>query len=131
MSSKIERSTPAGTMTPIGPYSHIAKVGQFITIGGVAGVDPASGDLAGPDVESQTKRILDAFEAMLASVGSNLDQVTHINIFLADIADFDRMNAAYVEKLAMQCPARRVVAVSGLPKPGARLTMNLTAVTTE
>lgn len=118
-------------MTPIGPYSHIAKVGQFITIGGVAGVDPASGELAGPDVESQTKQILDAFEAMLASVGSNLDQVIHINVFLADIEDCDRMNAAYVEKMARRRPARTVVAVSGLPKPGARLTMNLTAVTTD
>jgi len=57
-------------MTPIGPYSHIAKVGEFITIGGTAGVDPATGELAGPDVASQTKQILAAFEIMLASVGS-------------------------------------------------------------
>ncbi len=55
MSSKVEWFTPAGTMAPIGPYSHIAKVGQFITISGTAGVDPATGDLVGPDVASQLK----------------------------------------------------------------------------
>ncbi len=33
----VETSTPPGTPTPIGPYSHIAKVGQFISIGGTAG----------------------------------------------------------------------------------------------
>ncbi len=131
MSSKVENFTPADTMTPVGPYSHIAKVGQFITIGGTAGVDPATGDLAGPDIESQTRQILDAFEVMLASVGSGLDHVIHINVFLADMKDFDRMNAAYVEKMGDRRPARTAIAVSGLPKPGALLTMNLTAVTKE
>ncbi len=62
MASKVERYTPANTMMPIGPYSHIAKVGQFITIGGTAGVNPATGDLAGPGIASQTRQILDAFE---------------------------------------------------------------------
>ena len=131
MSSKVEKYTPADTMTPVGPYSHIAKIGQFITIGGTAGVDPATGDLAGPDIESQTRQILDAFEVMLASVGSGLDHVIHINVFLADTKDFDRMNAAYVEKMGDRRPARTAVAVSGLPRPGALLTMNLTAVTKE
>lgn len=129
MSSKVARSTPPNTMTPIGPYSHIAKVGEFITIGGTAGVDPATGELAGPDVASQTKQILDAFEIMLASVGSDLDHVLHINVFLADIEDFDAMNAAYEEKLGESGPARTAVSVTALPKPGALLTMNLTAVT--
>ncbi len=131
MSSKVEMFTPANTMTPVGPYSHIGKVGQFITIGGTAGVDPATGDLAGPDIESQTKQILDAFEVMLASVGSGLEHIIHINVFLADMQDFDRMNAAYVEKMGDRRPARTAIAVSGLPKPGVLLTMNLTAVTKE
>ncbi len=129
MSSKVELSTPANTMTPVGPYSHVAKVGQFITIGATAGIDPATGDLAGPDIESQTKQILDAFDVMLTSVGSDLDHVIHINVFLANMQDFDRMNAAYVETMDDRRPARTAIAVSDLPKPGALLTMNLTAVT--
>ncbi len=81
-------------MAPIGPYCHIAKVDRFITIGGIAGIDPATGELAGPDIISQTRQILDAFEVMLASVGSDLDHVIHINVFLADMQDFAAMNAA-------------------------------------
>ncbi len=131
MPPKVEFFTPANTMTPVGPYSHIAKVGQFITIGATAGVDPATGDLAGPDIGSQTKQILEAFDIMLTSVGSNLDHVIHINVFLADMRDFDRMNAAYVETMGDRRPARTAIAVSGLTKPGALLTMNLTAVTME
>ena len=68
---------------------------------------------------------------MLATVGSSLDHVIHINVFLADMQDFDRMNDAYVEKMGKRRPARTTIAVSGLPKPGALLTMNLTAVTKE
>ena len=131
MSSIVETYTPKNTPTPIGPYNHIAKVGQFITIGGVAGINPNTGELAGPDVFSQTEQILDSFNIMLNSVGSNLEHIVHINVFLLEMNDFEKMNQAYVEKMGDYRPARTVIGVSELPKPGFRLTMNLTAITIE
>ena len=125
----VETSTPPNTPTPIGPYSHVAKVGQWITIGGTAGFDPATGQLAGPDVGSQAARILDSFAVMLESVGSDLEHVVHVNIFLAEMSDFDAMNAAYVARMGAHRPARTVIGVRELPKPGVLVTMNLTAVT--
>jgi 2-iminobutanoate/2-iminopropanoate deaminase len=127
----VETSTPPHTPTPIGPYSHIARVGSLVTIGGVAGVDPATGELAGADVAAQTRMIIDSFATMLRSVGSDLDHVVHVNVFLADMADFDAMNVAYADKMGDHRPARTVIGVRELPKPGFRLTMNLTAVTEE
>ena len=129
MKSRVETLTPPNTPTPIGPYNHIAKVGEHIWIGGTAGVDPATGSLAGADVASQTRQILKSFKVMLAAVGSDLDHAVHINIFLKTMADFEDMNAAYTEIMGEHRPARTVVAVSELPKPGVLLTMNLTAVT--
>ena len=128
MASRVETSTPPGTPPPIGPYSHIAKVGPFITIGGTAGVDPSTGELAGPDVFSQTKRILESFRVMLESVGSDLNHVVHVNVFLEDVRDFEEMNRAYVQMMGEHRPARTVIGVNDLPKGGALLTMNLTAV---
>jgi 2-iminobutanoate/2-iminopropanoate deaminase len=125
----VQTSTPANTPTPIGPYNHIAKVGKFITIGGTAGVNPATGQLAGADVYSQTKQILDSFKVMLESVGSDLNYIIHVSVFLERMADFDEMNRAYVEKMGDHRPARTVIGVNELPKPGAKLTMNLIAVT--
>ena len=125
----VDTTTPPNTPTPIGPYSHVAKVGSSITIGGTAGFDPATGELAGPDVSTQTTRILESFRVMLESVGSDLDHVVHVNVFLTAMADFEAMNAAYVEALGDHRPARTVIGVRELPKPGVRLTMNLTAVT--
>jgi 2-iminobutanoate/2-iminopropanoate deaminase len=131
MSPLVETSTPPNTPNPIGPYNHVAKVGSFITIGGTAGVDPATGQLAGNDVASQTKQILGSFKVMLESVNSDLEHVVHINIFLKNMSDFDAMNQAYIEKMGNHRPARTVIGVSELPKPGVLLTMNLTAVTKE
>ena len=125
----VETSTPPGSPTPIGPYSHVAKVGSAITIGGVAGIDPATGELAGPDVGSQTRQILDSLATILESVGSDLDHVVHVNVFLLEMADFEAMNAAYAARMGDHRPARTVIGVRELPKPGLRLTMTLTAVT--
>ena len=131
MSGKVQYFTPQNTMKPIGPYSHIAKAGNCITIGATAGVDPETGHLAGLDITSQTLQILDAFETMLASVGSDLAHVIHVNVFLKDMKDFEEMNAAYEGKMGSRKPARTAIAVVDLPKKDALLTMNLTAVVAE
>jgi 2-iminobutanoate/2-iminopropanoate deaminase len=128
---KVETSTPPNTPTPIGPYNHIAKVGQFITIGGTAGVDPSTGKLAGTDAYTQAKQILASFRVMLASVSSDLEHVVHVNVFLKEMKDFEEMNRAYVEMMGDHRPARTVIGVNELPKPGVLLTMNLMAVTKE
>jgi 2-iminobutanoate/2-iminopropanoate deaminase len=68
---------------------------------------------------------------MLSSVGSDLGHIVHVNVFLAQMGDFEAMNGAYVEKMGGHRPARTVIGVSELPKPGVLLTMNLTAVTSD
>src|SRR5687768_13816807 len=126
---KVETFTPANVMKPIGPYSHIAKAGSFIAISGTAGIDPATGEFAGRDAYSQARQILRSFRSMLDGVGSSLDHVLHVHVFLKSVGDFEEMNRAYRESFGNHLPARTVVAVSDLPKPGALITMNLTAVT--
>jgi 2-iminobutanoate/2-iminopropanoate deaminase len=125
----VETSSPPDTPDPIGPYNHVAKVGNFITIGGTAGVDPSTGRLAGADIKSQTRQIIANFQVMLSSVGSDLAHIVHLNIFLSQMSDFEAMNAAYVEQMGEHRPARTVIGVSELPKAGVLLTMNLAAVT--
>jgi 2-iminobutanoate/2-iminopropanoate deaminase len=66
---------------------------------------------------------------MLESVGSDLAHVFHVNIFLKEMGDFEAMNVAYIQRMGECQPARTVIGVRELPKPGVLLTMNLTAVT--
>jgi 2-iminobutanoate/2-iminopropanoate deaminase len=42
---------------------------------------------------------------MLDTVGSDLEHIVHVNVFLEQMSDFDEMNTAYVEK--METIARR------------------------
>ena len=126
---KVQTLTPGNVMKPIGPYSHIAVAGSFITISATAGVDPTTGQLAGPDAYSQARQILESFRTMLESVGSNLEHVLHVQVFLLDMEDFEELNRAYREVFSEHQPARTVIGVSALPKKGALLTMNLNAVT--
>lgn len=125
---QIETTTPPGVMQPIGPYSHIAQAGPFVSISATAGVDPATGEMAGPDVYSQAQQILKSFRVLLDSIGLNLRQVMHVNVYLLDMANYEQMNRAYAEAFGDHQPARTVVAVSALPKNSALLTMNLNAI---
>ena len=68
---------------------------------------------------------------MLESVDSDLSHVVHVNVFLKNMADFEEMNRAYIEAIGDHRPARTVIGVNELPKPGVLLTMNLSAVTKE
>jgi 2-iminobutanoate/2-iminopropanoate deaminase len=122
---------PKNAPAPIGPYSHIAKVGTFITIGGVAGIDPRTGELAGRDVGAQALQVLKNMSTLLASADSDLEHVVHVNVFLLHMSDFEEMNRVYAECLCSHRPARTVIGVRELPKPGVLLTMSLTAVTRE
>ena len=128
---KVQTFTPGNVMQPIGPYSHIAKAGPFISISGTAGVNPTTGQLAGSDVYSQAKQILQSFRLMLEGVGSGIPQVMHVQVFLLNMDDFEEMNRAYREVFSVHEPARTVIGVSALPKKGALLTMNLTAVASD
>jgi 2-iminobutanoate/2-iminopropanoate deaminase len=127
----VDTSTPPNTPTAIGPYNHIAKPGSLITIGGTAGVDPATGQIAGTDVQSQTRQIPDNFRVMLESADSDLSHVIHINGFLERMTDFEAMNEAYTDRMGDHRPARTVIGARELPKPGVLLTMNLTPATND
>jgi 2-iminobutanoate/2-iminopropanoate deaminase len=130
MPSSVQTITPDHFFAPIGPYSHMTVTGPFITISGTPGVDPLTGQMAGPDVASQTRQILENFRTLLASQGADFSQAMHIHIFMKDVGDFATMNQAYADAIGPHRPARTVIGVTDLPKAGALLTMNLQAITT-
>lgn len=104
----------------IGPYSQAVKYGEFIFVSGQLGLDPASGQLIGPDAASQTHRILQSIEAILEASGSALVRVVKTTIFVVDLADFEAVNKVYGEAFPFEPPARSTVQVAALPK-GARV----------
>ena len=128
MAHRVETLRPPNTPAPLGPYSHITMAGGFISISAIAGMDPATGQLVGSDAYSQAKQILALIDGMLASAGTDLHHIVHVNVVLKHMEDLDQMSRAFGEAMGQHGPACTVVAMAELPKPGALLTMSLTAV---
>jgi reactive intermediate/imine deaminase len=99
---------------PIGPYSQSVRIGRVVHAAGQGADDPATGTLAGADIETQTRQCLRNVEAVLAASGATLDDVLRVGVFLVDRSDFEGMNAVYETFFGDPPPARTTVYV-GLP----------------
>ncbi|MEK6575206.1 MAG: RidA family protein, partial [Chloroflexota bacterium] len=100
----------------IGPYSQAIRVGDFVFTAGQIALDPATGELAGATIEEQTRRALTNLMAVLEAAGSGLGKVVKTTVFLANLADFAKMNAVYGEFFPGNPPARTTVQVAALPR---------------
>jgi 2-iminobutanoate/2-iminopropanoate deaminase len=101
---------------PIGPYSQAQRVGDLLYTAGQVGLDPASGNLVEGGIEAQTRQVLRNLEAVLAAGGSSLAEVVKTTVFMADLGEFNQMNAVYAESFSGNPPARSTVQVAALPK---------------
>ncbi|WP_292731408.1 Rid family hydrolase [Methanoculleus sp.] len=69
---------------------------------------------------------MENLRVVLAEGGLDFSDVVQTRICLVDLADFDAVNAVYVEYLQEPYPARATVQVAGLPK-GARVEIEMVA----
>lgn len=100
----------------LGPYSTAIQTEQLVFCSGQTGIDPATNELVGDDVESQTRQVLTNLQNVIEASGSSLELVVKTTVFLRDMADFPKMNAIYAEFFPANPPARSTIAVAGLPK---------------
>jgi 2-iminobutanoate/2-iminopropanoate deaminase len=91
---------------PAGAYSPAVKAGPFVFVSGQVPRDPASGELVGDDVESQTKQVIKNVERALQAAGAELSDVVSVIVYLADIDDWGRFNAVYKEIMPKPYPTR-------------------------
>jgi 2-iminobutanoate/2-iminopropanoate deaminase len=109
-------STPKAPKA-IGPYSQGIKAGDFLFTAGEAGVDPATGKLVEGGIGPQTRKALENIRVILEAAGTSLKRVVKCGVFLADLADFQAMNAVYAEFFPPDQgpPARTTVQAAKLP----------------
>jgi 2-iminobutanoate/2-iminopropanoate deaminase len=109
-----------------GPYSQAIRAGELVFTAGQLGIDPATGELAGDDVQVQADRALANLRAILEAAGSGLDRLVKVTVYLADIADWPAVNEVYARDVPQPFPARSAFAVRDLPK-GARVEIEAVA----
>jgi 2-iminobutanoate/2-iminopropanoate deaminase len=91
---------------------------RLVFVSGQGATDPATGRLAGDDIERQTEQCLKNVQAILEAAGSSLHHVLRCGVFLVDMRNFQRMNAVYMRMFGDHRPARTTVQVSALPGDG-------------
>ncbi len=111
----------------VGPYSQAIQAGELVFTAGQLGLDPATGAFAGEDVASQTRQAMENIAAILTAAGTTIDQIVKTTIFVADMADFQTVNAVYAEFFESAPPARSTVEVAALPL-GGRVEIEVIAV---
>ena len=111
----------------IGPYSQAVVAPPFVFVSGQLGMDPATGELVGQDLESQARQALENLKQILQAAGSSLEQTTAVEVFLTDMGRFADFNAIYAEYFSAHKPARAAIEVSALPK-GACVEIKCTAL---
>ncbi len=116
-----------GLPAPIGPYSPGVVLDRLVIVSGQGATDPATGKLAGPDVETQTRQVFRNIQAILEAAGSDLSKVLRCGVFLVDLRDFETMNAVYAEVFGDHRPARTTVQVAALPDKGLRVEIDAIA----
>ena len=86
------------------------RMSQAVVYGGVAYLAGIVADDLTPSVTDQTRQILAKIDRILAAVGSDRTRVLKANIWLANIRQFDEMNAVWDAWVVPgQPPARATV----------------------
>jgi len=104
--------------TPVGPYTPIVRGGDLLFTAGQIGIT-ADGLVEG-GFEAELRQVFVNLRSVLSSAGASLADVVKTTVFMADMADYAKMNEIYVEEFGDHRPARSAVAVAELPI-GARI----------
>ena len=99
----------------IGTYSQAVKVGRTVYLSGQIGLDPAAMQMV-DGIDAQIVRVFENLKAVAEAAGGSLSDVVKLNVFLADLAHFARVNETMARYFSEPFPARAAVGVKELPR---------------
>ena len=93
--------------TPL--FSPIVSYGGLVFISGI-------GAHFDGDIKAHTKHVLDEIQKRLTSVGSSMEKVLKVNVYLNDLKDYTAMNEVFLGRFGPEPPVRTTIAAaSGIP----------------
>jgi 2-iminobutanoate/2-iminopropanoate deaminase len=99
----------------LGPYSQAVRVGDLIYTAGQAGIDPASGRVAGDTFAAQARQAMTNLRTLLEDAGSGKDQVIKVTCFVTEADAFGTLNELFAEFFPTTPPVRSTPVVA-LPR---------------
>jgi reactive intermediate/imine deaminase len=112
--SKVTISTDKSP-TPVAAYSQGVRVGAVLYLAGQGGFDPTTGELAGPDIQRQTRQTLTNLRNVVEAAGGTMDDLVAVRVFITDHAEFPGMNEVYGEFFSEPYPVRTTVTAGLAP----------------
>ena len=109
------------------PFSPAIRVGNIIYLSGQLGNKMGTRELVPGGIGAETRQTLENIKTVVEAAGSSMDKVFKCTVFLADIADYQKMNEVYATFFAKDPPTRSTIAGSGLAL-GARVEIECMAV---
>ena len=87
-------------------FSGIVSFGNTVYIAGI-------GAHFEGDIKSHTKHVLDEIQKRLESVGSSMEKVLKVNVYLNDLKDYAGMNEMFMGRFGAEPPVRTTIAAAG------------------
>ena len=112
----------------IGTYSQGIRVsgGDTVYVSGQIGLDPLSMQMVN-GIEEQIHRVFLNLKAVAAASGGTLGDIVKLNVYLIDLANFQKVNEIMASYIEAPYPARAAVGVAALPR-GALVEMDAVMV---
>lgn len=109
---RVYRRTAAGKkpQTGVPIFNAAVSYGNLLFIAGMGAGSGFEGD-----IKAHTRQALDRVEAALKSAGSSMEKVLKVTVYLADLNDYDGMNAVYQGRFGPEPPVRTTVSITGIP----------------
>ena len=110
------KRVPATPSAPnaMGPYSFATEVGGLVFLSGQVALD-STGERRPDDVEIQTRQVMDNIGSILGDLGLSYEDIAKTTIFLADMADYPKVNEVYASYFGTEPPARSAIQAGALP----------------
>lgn len=106
-SAQDQKPAPSPAKPPL--FNSIVTFGNLVFLAGVGAHFKGT-------IEEHTKHVLDELEENLKLAGSSMDKVLKVNVYLSDLANYQRMNSVYQGRFGGEPPVRTTVAVvNGVP----------------
>jgi len=101
---------------PVAPFSHAVRAGDFLFVTGQMPTLPGSHDLAGDDIASQTRQVMENLRTVMTGAGLGLDRTVFARVYITHFErDYAAMNAVYESYFEPgKLPGRTCVGVTGL-----------------
>jgi len=106
---------PKGGPPAKGPYSPAVIAGDFVFLSGQIPIDRETGEVNRGDISEQAEIVFQNIKFLLDEAGSSLARVIKTTVYLADMADFAKVNEIYARYFGPDFPARTCIQVSKLP----------------